>query len=98
MCNAYRYMYGRDGIGSVAPPPENTQSGGYRSSAAGSSPDGLSSRLTVALMRRIRTLTCCNRILTAKVHCFMILEGDVAKWQGLRHISKKKGSQHNCEP
>ena len=34
--------------GSVAPPPEDTQSGGYRSSAAGSSPDGLSSRLTVA--------------------------------------------------
>ena len=56
------------------------------------------SRLTVALMRRIRALTCCNRILTVKVHCFVILEGDVKKWQGLRHISKKKGSQHNCEP
>ena len=52
-CDVYRYMYWREGSGDVAPPPENTQSGGYRSSAAGSSPEGLSSRLTVALVRRI---------------------------------------------
>ena len=50
MCDVYRYMYWREGCGDVAPPPENTQSGGYRSSAAGSSPEGLSSRLTVALV------------------------------------------------
>ena len=53
MCDVYRYMYWKEGSGGVAPPPENTQSGGYRSSAAGSSPEGLSSRMTVALVRRI---------------------------------------------
>ena len=53
MCDVYRYMYWKEGSGGVAPPPENTQSGGYRSSAAGSSPEGLSSRLTVALVASV---------------------------------------------
>ena len=42
-------MNSLEDIGGVAPPPEYTNSGVYRSSAAGGSAKGPSSRLTVAL-------------------------------------------------
>ena len=97
-------MNSLEDIGGVAPPPEYTNSGVYRSSAAGGSTKGPSSRLTVAPQngvghkkRRFRAQLAKKPELVTKWGCFRGREGGSLIQQRLLIETESEGWGHGKE-